>query len=100
MPADPPAVDTSAEAVKKMATWLMNHHAADDAAAMLRALLAERDAARRVIEAARAYYYGYCQDEAENHNFCVDYAQHFAAQELRDALAALNPPPRGEEEKP
>jgi chromosome segregation ATPase len=55
---------------------------------------AEAEAARlqRVVRAARAYYVGYCQDEAESRDCCVDGEQHDAAQELRDALAALGEP--------
>jgi hypothetical protein len=52
-------------------------------------LVAEIERLRRIERIARAYYLGYCQDEAENRDCCVSDQQHADAQELRDALAPI-----------
>lgn len=44
---------------------------------------------RAVEKAARAYYTGYCQDEADEEGIC-GLEQQTAARELRDALRACD----------
>jgi hypothetical protein len=51
------------------------------------ATIDEHRALRAIEKAARAYYLGYCQDEADEEGIC-DLRQQMAARDLRDALAA------------
>lgn len=46
---------------------------------------AEIERLRAIEKAARAYYLGYCQDEADEEGIC-DLEQQRAAQALRDAI--------------
>jgi hypothetical protein len=89
--------DTTGEAVERVAV-LLDKEGIEYTTALLRALLAERDAARadaermrRVVSAADEYFHGYLQDEAEDIDVCLGQRQHEMARELRDALAALSP---------
>lgn len=45
---------------------------------------------RRVYEAARRYFVGYVQDEAEDLECCISEDQHNDAKELEAALAAVS----------